>query len=163
MLGCELLRGARFLWFHLSAPDCWILRMARQRDLFIIFIKLHKPTVLPSQAWKPYMTEMRKFRAVCHNSTLQAAAQDWNALRKVRRQGKTGWNHDFVFNLEENPLEHVQKHFSTKFSKDVEGLDQTQGATSRALAATPRLADHRVFSGGSKARLWDEITCHKNS
>ena len=57
----------------------------------------------------------------------------------------------FVLNLEENPLEHVQKHFSTKFSKDVEGLDQTQGATSRALAATPRLADQGVFSGGSKA------------
>ena len=24
--------SACFLWFHLSAPDCWTLRMARQRE-----------------------------------------------------------------------------------------------------------------------------------
>ena len=64
---------------------------------------------------KAYMAALRKHRSEEQSKKLEEASANWQMYRRVRREGKPAWSHEFAAGLEEEPLPHIRRHFQEKF------------------------------------------------
>ena len=66
------------------------------------------------EAWKTYMSQLRKFTEECHSKKLETAASDWGEYRRVKKAAKTSWQHDFAAALDQEPVPHLRDHVQKK-------------------------------------------------
>ena len=89
----------------------------------IVQLRREARSTRQAEQWKRYMAALRKHRVAVQSKKLEEAAADWQTYRKVQREGKTSWAHDFAAGLDEEPLQHIKQHFQGKFASGLEGLD----------------------------------------